>query len=255
MTTNSVVTLTTPKTAGKRRCGDCDLKPRCVGRKLPAQFEHVVDKLETRASLLQRGETLYQAGENFSQLYIVRSGCIKSVVYSASGEEHITAFYLPGDVIGFDGLASSEHTAHTVAVATSSVCAVAYSQIAERCAREPQLQLQVMRWCASDITRGQDLVKDLTCRSAPARFARFITTLTEQNAERGFSARRFTLPMMRSDIAHHLGMAPETISRAIRRLQSSGALCIERNNVTVLDPDKLDELAETTDAKTLREAC
>lgn len=253
MTTNSVVALPPPITNRKHRCGDCDLKRRCVGRKLPAQLEHVVDSFETRASLMQRGETLYQAGENFAQLYIVRSGCIKSVIYSASGEEHITAFYLPGDVIGFDGLATGEHSAHTMAVTTSSVCAVPYAQIVERCNLEPQLQAQVLRWCATDITRGQDLVKDLTCRSAPARFARFITTLAEQNAERGFSARRFTLPMMRADIAHHLGMAPETISRAIRNLQTSGALEIKRNNVTIVDPRKLDELAKTADSKAVRE--
>lgn len=255
MTTDTVVSLPNNATTGKRRCGDCDLKSRCVGRNLPARLAHIADELEMRASIVQRGETLYQAGEVFAQLYIVRSGCIKSVVYSAAGEEHITAFYLPGDVIGFDGLATGAHTAHTAAVTTSSVCAVSFAQVTERCASEPALQLQLMRWCASDITRGQDLVKDLTCRSAPARFARFIATLAEQHAERGFSARRFTLPMMRADIAHHLGMAPETISRAIRRLQSAGAVQIERNNVTVLDPAKLDQLADAVSSKTLREAC
>jgi CRP/FNR family transcriptional regulator len=49
--------------------------------------------------------------------------------------------------------------------------------------------------------------------------------------------------MARTDIANYLRLAPETVSRVLRRFQLDGLLLIDRREVELLERDKLDELA------------
>ena len=62
-------------------------------------------------------------------------------------------------------------------------------------------------------------------------------------AARGFSATRFQLTMPRTDIANYLRLAPETVSRVLRRLQEDGILSVERRELELLQPDRLEALA------------
>ena len=52
--------------------------------------------------------------------------------------------------------------------------------------------------------------------AADARLARFLVQLSARMAECGQSPRRLLLRMNRRDIANHLGLAHETISRSLR---------------------------------------
>ena len=49
--------------------------------------------------------------------------------------------------------------------------------------------------------------------------------------------------MARTDIANYLRLAPETVSRVLRRLDEDGIVRVERRDVELLDPDALHRLA------------
>jgi len=49
--------------------------------------------------------------------------------------------------------------------------------------------------------------------------------------------------MARTDIANYLRLAPETVSRVLRRFQAEGWLRVERRELEVLDRHALDQLA------------
>ncbi|MFN3310746.1 MAG: helix-turn-helix domain-containing protein, partial [Thermomonas sp.] len=57
------------------------------------------------------------------------------------------------------------------------------------------------------------------------------------------SATRFQLTMARTDIANYLRLAPETVSRVLRRMQDEGLLAVDRREVELLDPHRLEALA------------
>src|SRR5690606_42075344 len=67
--------------------------------------------------------------------------------------------------------------------------------------------------------------------------------LSRRFAERGFSATRMRLTMARTDIANYLRLAPETVSRVLRRLQDEGVLKVDRRDLEILQPAVLGELA------------
>ena len=60
--------------------------------------------------------------------------------------------------------------------------------------------------------------------SADQRMAAFLIALSRRYAARGFSAVKFQLTMARTDIANYLRLAPETVSRVLRRFQDDGLI-------------------------------
>ena len=73
--------------------------------------------------------------------------------------------------------------------------------------------------------------------------AAFLIGLSRRLAARGFSANRFQLTMARTDIANYLRLAPETVSRVLRRFQAEQLLAVERREVELLDATALEALA------------
>ena len=67
--------------------------------------------------------------------------------------------------------------------------------------------------------------------------------LARRLESRGFSAKRLYLLMERRDIANFLGMAKETISRVLRRMQDDGLIAVDRREVQLLQRPRLDEMA------------
>ncbi len=80
-------------------------------------------------------------------------------------------------------------------------------------------------------------------------------SLCERFAQRGFSSREFNLSMSRHDIANHLGLALETVSRLFARFQDSRVLDVDRRHITVRDPLLLRRLAGVETAELAVQRC
>jgi CRP/FNR family transcriptional regulator len=57
------------------------------------------------------------------------------------------------------------------------------------------------------------------------------------------SARQFRLPMTRTDIANYLRLAPETVSRILRRFADQGLIETARRDIRLIDAEQLRHLA------------
>lgn len=74
--------------------------------------------------------------------------------------------------------------------------------------------------------------------------AAFFMLLSQRYAARGFSTTRFTLTMTRADIASHLRLAAETVSRIIKRFNADRLIEIRHRDVQLLDIERLVALAK-----------
>ena len=104
----------------------------------------------------------------------------------------------------------------------------------------PGLQRQLFRLLSRDIGRAALLAGDW---SADQRVAAFLVGMSRRLAARGFSATRFQLTMARTDIANYLRLAPETVSRVLRRMQNDGILSVDRRELELLEQTRNEELA------------
>lgn len=224
-------------------CGDCPAFARCVGHALPVHATAAVAELAATARLVQRNEHVYRAGESMRALYVVKAGCIKTYIDTEAGDERVLGFYLPGDIIGFDGIAQGVHPNSAEAVDTGAVCELPLGLVEKAAVAYPALHAALMQWCGAELARTQRFVQTVATRSADARMANFLLDLSDYFATRGYSPVRFTLPMLRSDIGRHLGLAAETVSRVVHRLRSADIVDIRRQQVEILDVHALATMA------------
>jgi CRP/FNR family transcriptional regulator len=120
------------------------------------------------------------------------------------------------------------------------LCRFSFPKIAVLATRLPGLQRQLFRLLSRDIGRAALLAGDW---SADQRMAAFLVGLSRRLAARGFSANRFQLTMARTDIANYLRLAPETVSRVLKRFQTDGLLSVDRRELELTNPDALEALA------------
>ncbi len=158
----------------------------------------------------------------------------------ASGREQVLGFFLPGEVIGLNAIASARYPCNAVALDTVVLCRFSFPMMATLASRMPGLQRHLFNLLSQDIGKASLLAGNYT---ADERLAAFLVLLSRRFAERGFSATRMRLTMARTDIANYLRLAPETVSRVLRRLQDEGVLKVDRRDLEILQPAVLDELA------------
>lgn len=225
-------------------CAECALNPVCLP---PAVEESDLDQLESiieRRRPLARGRLLFQQGDAFNVVYAVRSGGIKTSISGPDGTEQITGFYLPGEIVGLDGIGNERHSVSATALESTAVCALPFSHLEGLTTQLPGLQHHLFKLLSREIHADQQLLLLLGKRSAEARLAAFLLSLSARYQRRGLSAHRLLLPMSRTDIANHLGLTIETVSRLFSRLQQAGVIAADGKDITLLDSAALCRLAE-----------
>ncbi len=191
----------------------------------------------------KRGEALYRVGEPFVSIGILHSGAVKTYLQRDDGSEQVLDFLLPGDILGLDAIASRRQMRNAVALDTTSACVVPFEGIEELCNRMPALRREMMRQMSLGLVRDARVHMLLTMRTADQRLSAFLLDLSRWYGSHGFSAREFQLPMPRSDIANYLNIKPETLSRALTRMQNDGLIRAERRRLVILDPEAMRVLA------------
>jgi CRP/FNR family transcriptional regulator, anaerobic regulatory protein len=221
------------------RCSTCNLRELCLPCGLNGQdAERVEDIVYTRRRI-NRGDTLYRAGDEFASLYAVRSGFFKSTLILEDGREQVTGFHMAGEIMGMDGISSDRHTSSTVALEDSEVCVIPYSRLQELSQSLNGLQRQFHKVMSREIVREHGVMLLLGSMRAEERLAAFLLNLSQRFAARGYSASEFHLRMTRDEIGSYLGLKLETVSRAFSRLQDDGLIHVQQKHVQLMNPDAL----------------
>lgn len=224
-------------------CHNCGLNELCLPYSLSDAEMDVVDAEMKRSRPLQKGESLFETGDEFTSLFAVRSGAVKTYSIDQDGEENVVGFYLPGELIGLDAIGTAKHANTAKALETSSFCEIPYTQMAALSQKIGNLQVHMYQLLSREIREDQELQLLLSKKTAEERIASFLFNLAERYRARKLSATIFRLPMVRTDIANYLGLAVETTSRIFTRLQQQEIIQVKGKEVQVLNQHKLCELA------------
>lgn len=227
----------------RQACLHCGLNQLCLPMTLSEADMEKLDTIVERPKPLKRGSHLYRAGDHFGAIYAVRSGSLKTFSVSETGEEQVTGFHLPGELIGLDAINSFIHPCSASALETTSVCALPFEQLEQLAADVPGLQRQLLRLMSKEIFADQEMLFAMAKRSAEERLAMLLLSFSDRFSRRGLSATRFRLPMARSDLGNYLGLAPETMSRLFRRFSENGWLSADGREIQLLDVAALTEIS------------
>lgn len=223
-------------------CSGCCLKNVCLPCAVPESELSSIDQLISTKRKVARGATLNRTGDRFEALHAVHSGSFKTVGGSRHGEEKVTGFHLPGELMGLDAINSAQHGYDTVALEDSEVCVFPFAQLEAAALTLPALQHQLFRAMSSDISRDHGLMLLLGAMSAEQRLAAFLLSLSRRYQRLGYAADRFVLRMTREEIGSYLGLTIETVSRLITRFQREGLLAVRQRDVELKNVGALREM-------------
>jgi CRP/FNR family transcriptional regulator, nitrogen fixation regulation protein len=176
--------------------------------------------LETSGVLLRfsRDEEIFGQEDDTASIYMVVEGVVRASRVLDDGRRHIVAFYYPGDLFGIEAGDVREFSAE--AVTDCRVYSVRRTSVAadmDRCGFSARDLWAVM---ARELRRTQGHSFLLSRQSAVERVWSFL----KDSAQRQSQGRHVDLPMSRIDIADHLGLTIETVSRAFTQLRREGAI-------------------------------
>jgi CRP/FNR family nitrogen fixation transcriptional regulator len=195
----------------------------------PTVSPHRADSFEMMGTSMSfaRNAEIYGENEPAEYLYKLVSGSVRTSKILNDGRRQIGAFYLPGDIFGFE--IGNEHALSAEAISDTRVIIVKRSAIEALAARDSEVARQLWAMTRRELHRMQEHIL-LLIKTAQERVAGFLLEM----AARIKSANEVELPMSRQDIADYLGLTIETVSRTLTTLENSAAIALPSSRRIVL---------------------
>jgi CRP-like cAMP-binding protein len=192
------------------------------------------DAVETS---FERGQVIFLEGEPCRGMYVVAGGRVRVFKTSTEGREQVLFVAGRGDSFNdvpvFDG---GPNPASAAALDASVVYLVPRETLLALVADCPAARA-VIGLFARRLRHLTAVVEDLSFRSVLGRLARLL--LDTAVAENGPAPPR---QMTQDEMAAMVGTVRDVIGRALRQLESSGAIRMERHRILVVSPEKLREI-------------
>lgn len=226
----------------RQRCARCGLRQMCLPATLDLADQRKLSSI-LHPQVVSAGEPIYQHGDRFEHLYLVRAGAVKTWVSNLEGNMQILAFHLPGELVGLEGVSEARHRCSAQALAETRLCRIPYARLDALASELPSLRERLMNIISREFVLEQEHILMMSARPAIERMALFVQTLL-QRAELAAGPRSvLRLDMARWEIANFLALATETVSRLLAELQKAGAIRIHRREVRILDVERLVEIS------------
>lgn len=166
-------------------------------------------------------------------LYLVEFGIVKTFAINEDGKERIIDFYLPGEALGFDVIHSEKYNYLISAVQPTELCEIPVTQLLSIVNNQPEIQHQLLKIISQRMQAGAYV----TYTSTESRLIGFLLEFAKR-----VGSYDFRLPLTREEIGNYLGLASETITRVMTRLQSRHLIVIDNKQVNILKPEQLQQL-------------
>ena len=203
----------------------------------------LLDRYVKRKYMLKRGQVLYRAGEEFTSVYSIRSGSVKTYISTEDGRLQITGFHVPGELLGLNAIGENRYNCEAVALEATSVCKISLDCFQELARQIPSVHYEMLKMMSKEIKHHQDLMLLLGKMTAEERLATYLLSLSRRFALRNYSPNQFNLSMSRGDIGNYLGIAEETVCRIFTRFQDDGLIIIDRRHIILNDMERLCAIA------------
>jgi CRP-like cAMP-binding protein len=190
---------------------------------------------------LKSREHLFWEGDQRKACLEVVSGAVAIYRVQSDGRRQISRFALPGDHIGLGWEAIEPSSA--VATCATSVLRRPIAAVRRAALASPALAHGLGVLQAEELRDMNDLICVIALGDAQGRVAAFLLNLARRIGLGG-NPIIVDLPMTRSDIADHLGLTLETVSRELSRLRRLRIIEIHRiTKLSIVDARGLALLA------------
>ena len=184
-----------------------------------------------------RGQVIFLEGEPCRGFYVVKTGRVRIFKTSPEGREQVLLIAQAGDSFNdvpvFDG---GPNPASAAALDPATVYLIPRETLISLIGDSPAARA-VIKLFAARLRHLTSVVEDLSFRSVVGRLAKLLLdSAVEENGP--VPVRQMT----QDEMAGMVGTVRDVIGRALRQMESAGAIKLDRHRILLISPDKLREM-------------
>jgi CRP-like cAMP-binding protein len=187
----------------------------------------------------QRSDLIMLEGDLGGALYYVHAGLVKVFKTSLEGKEQALRLIAEGHTFNdVPALAGGPNPASAAALEPSVVYAIRHADLHELIVTRPEVAVAVVQALVQVLRYLVSLVEDLSLRHVTARVAKIL--LDQEVASQGeLHGYRLT----QQEMAALAGTAREVVGRALKELETAGAIQMRQGRAVVVNHERLHMLS------------
>lgn len=201
-------------------CG-CSAGERACMHKVPIFSSLDPEEMSRVAAIISdreyaKGETIYLSGEAREQLYVINHGKAKVYKVSEAGKEQIIRILYPGDFMGELSLfVDAPLDSNAEALEPTDVCVVDGRKLKGIIQEVPAIALKIIEELSQRLKNAENMIESLGLHDVEQRVADILLNMAGDSDE-------IKLSISKRDLAAHMGMSQETLSRKLSFFQDRG---------------------------------
>lgn len=191
---------------------------------------------------VKAGEMIVGEADPVRGFHVVLNGQVKLYKSSPEGKEQTLYLLKAGEPFGLcTAFASESFPASVSALEESAVMVIPGAEIDSIARREPVLLLNIIQVLSRRLRDSMSLIESLALHEIPQRLAAFL--LHELKRKDKNADNHVELPTTHRELAKILGVTPEALSRALKKMAGDGVLTVGGRVITILDKKALENMA------------
>jgi CRP-like cAMP-binding protein len=216
-------------------------RPSRIDNLLSSKEQDELQSIATVLDFRRGGLSIFSEGEDAHFIYAIDEGVVRIGRHAENGHRQILAFMVGGDLFGLPQDGIYVNTAETVS--PTRLYRFPWQRMCQIMLREPQLQLNMLIRVAYDLRQAQRQTMILGQQNTHQRLAFLLLDFLQHPEFFDEKRGRLKLPISRFDLADYLGIARETVVRALTKLESQGLIRrIDSESIQILDVEGLRNL-------------
>jgi len=194
-----------------------------------------------RVARFGKNQIIFRQGQECPGLYCVRTGLVRVYKLAPSGKDHVLHLAQPGQTFGeVAAIGRLQCPANAEAVDESTCVLLPADRFRRLLETDHRMCLQFVDGLCFWTRHLVNLLEDIVLRDAVGRVAGYILRAAPHDRPEAFA-----LPVMKKDVASHLNLTRETLSRTLRRLAEAGLIeTVDAQQIRILRHAALRDVAE-----------
>jgi len=223
-----------------QECEFCAIKSKAVGTLNPAELD--ILKQNCAEVTLQAGENIIKEGLLSSHVAYLKNGLAKISKKGAKGIDQILKLIKPGSYLGLQTVLSNKiHQYSASTVEESVICYIDIWSFKELIMRNAQFANELILYMGRDEQSYFDRFVNLQQKQVIGRLSDTILYFANEINE---GAKKFTIPLSRSDLAALVCATRESVTRAIKELSDIGTISVEGKEFKILNDELLMKISQ-----------
>jgi DNA-binding response OmpR family regulator len=219
-----------------------------------ASFESLLDEARSanllnelsdnsRLRSFKKKQHIYRDGDQPLNVYLVKSGKIRTYMVSQDGREIITGIFTGGEFLGYESvLLNKPYPDNAQSLDAAELHLISSNEFNALLFKDHGIARKFIELLSGNIQEKQEQLLNLAYNSVRKRVADALVNLAEKY--QGASAEKCQIQVSRDDLASMVGTANETVSRTLSDFKEENLIEKEGSTIKIFSVAKLRQIKQ-----------